>query len=79
MIVLNRFCCGSINLKTGVLIITIFGILNKLSGFYGIISLDFSDTAAFVGYLYSLFAVFVLVQGLYGLKNVSASHGCGLF
>ncbi|ORZ12719.1 hypothetical protein BCR42DRAFT_75918 [Absidia repens] len=63
-------CCFSIPLSTGVLIITIFGILNKLSGFYGLISFDFSDPVAFAVYIYSLLAVFVCAYGLYGLHTV---------
>ncbi|KAI8370998.1 Inositolphosphorylceramide synthase subunit Kei1-domain-containing protein [Blakeslea trispora] len=62
----GRHCCGFVPLKTGVSLITIFGILNKLSGFYGILSFDFSDTTATAIYIYSLFAIAVFVYGLYG-------------
>ncbi|CAO3596573.1 unnamed protein product [Absidia cylindrospora] len=62
-------CCFSIPISTGVLIITIFGILNKLSGFYGLISFDFTDPVALAVYIYSLLAVFVCAYGLYGLHT----------
>ncbi|SAM05874.1 hypothetical protein [Absidia glauca] len=75
----RQTCCHFIPLNTvsftwpsvGVLIITIFGILNKLSGFYGIISFDFSDPVAFAVYIYSLLAVFVCAYALYGLHTMN--------
>ncbi|KAI9475653.1 MAG: hypothetical protein EXX96DRAFT_574092 [Benjaminiella poitrasii] len=63
----GRHCCGLIPIKTGVLLITIFGILNKLSGFYGILSFDFSDIFTTIIYIYSLVAIVVFSYGLYGL------------
>ncbi|KAI7858796.1 Inositolphosphorylceramide synthase subunit Kei1-domain-containing protein [Circinella umbellata] len=76
-----RSCCGFIPIETGVLIITIFGILNKLSGFYGIISFDTSDPIAFVVYIYSLLAIFVFARGLYGIHtdNVRAVRWYAIF
>ncbi|CAO3623373.1 unnamed protein product [Cunninghamella blakesleeana] len=65
----TQTCCGFIPLHTAVLIITIFGILNKLSGFYGLISFDFSDGIAFAVYIYSLFALLVCAYGLYGIHT----------
>ncbi|KAI8093346.1 Inositolphosphorylceramide synthase subunit Kei1-domain-containing protein [Halteromyces radiatus] len=67
----SQTCCRFIPLSTGVLIITIFGILNKLSGFYGIISFDFSDPVAFAVYIYSLLAVLICAYGLYGLHTMN--------
>ncbi|CDS13019.1 hypothetical protein LRAMOSA05203 [Lichtheimia ramosa] len=65
----SRTCFGFIPIETGVLIITIFGILNKLSGFYGLISLDTSDPVAFAVYIYSLCGVGIFAYGLYGLHT----------
>jgi hypothetical protein len=45
--------------------------LNKLSGFYGILSFDFSDKIATIVYLYCLAAIAVFSYGLYGLYTVS--------
>ncbi|KAI8136743.1 Inositolphosphorylceramide synthase subunit Kei1-domain-containing protein [Fennellomyces sp. T-0311] len=53
----------------GVVIITIFGMLNKLSGFYGLISFDVSDPLAFTIYICSLLAVFVFARGLYAIHT----------
>ncbi|KAI8074625.1 Inositolphosphorylceramide synthase subunit Kei1-domain-containing protein [Gongronella butleri] len=66
-------CCGFIPLNTAVLLITIFGILNKLSGFYGIISLDFGDPIVSAVYVYSLLGVFVGAYALYGLHKQNLS------
>ncbi|EPB90656.1 hypothetical protein PS15m_005495 [Mucor circinelloides] len=63
----GRQCCGFVPIKTGVSLITIFGILNKLSGFYGILSFDFSDFLATLIYIYSLIAIAIFSYGLYGL------------
>ncbi|GAA5814235.1 hypothetical protein MFLAVUS_007729 [Mucor flavus] len=63
----GKSCCGLVPIKTGVILITIFGILNKLSGFYGIVSFDFSDTMATAIYFYCLLAIAVFSYGLYGL------------
>ncbi|KAI9314975.1 Inositolphosphorylceramide synthase subunit Kei1-domain-containing protein [Dichotomocladium elegans] len=65
----SRTCLGFIPIETGVLIISIFGILNKLSGFYGLISLDTSDPVAFVVYIYSLLSIIIFAQGLYGIHT----------
>ncbi|KAI8388767.1 Inositolphosphorylceramide synthase subunit Kei1-domain-containing protein [Radiomyces spectabilis] len=65
----SRTCCGFIPMKTGVTILTIFGILNKLSGFYGLISFDFEDKIALSVYIYSLFALIVFGVGFYGIQN----------
>ncbi|KAL1936376.1 hypothetical protein VTP01DRAFT_510 [Rhizomucor pusillus] len=63
----SRTCCGVVPIETGVVVITIIGILNKLSGFYGVISFDLSDPVAFALYIYSLLAVAAFAQGLYGI------------
>ncbi|PHZ14053.1 uncharacterized protein RHIMIDRAFT_278099 [Rhizopus microsporus ATCC 52813] len=65
----GKYCCGFVPIKTGVVLITLFGILNKLSGFYGILSFDFTDNTATAGYVYSLLAIVIFVQGLYGLHS----------
>lgn len=46
--------------------------LNKLSGFYGILSFDYTDKIATAVYLYCLAAIAVFSYGLYGLYTVSA-------
>ncbi|CAO3612126.1 unnamed protein product [Cunninghamella echinulata] len=77
----SQTCCGFIPLHTGVLIITIFGILNKLSGFYGLISFDFSDGVAFAVYIYSLLALMACCYGLYGIHthNLKILHWYTIF
>ncbi|KAF9919774.1 hypothetical protein FBU30_010547 [Linnemannia zychae] len=60
-----RKCLGILELKTGVTIITVFAILNKVSGFFGI----FANGGLVKGimYLYSVFATFAFAWGLYGV------------
>ncbi|GJJ75838.1 inositol phosphorylceramide synthase regulatory subunit [Entomortierella parvispora] len=60
-----RKCLGIMELKTGVTIITIFAILNKVSGFFGIFASG--GVAKILMYLYSVFAVFAFSWGLYGV------------
>ncbi|KAI8647354.1 Inositolphosphorylceramide synthase subunit Kei1-domain-containing protein [Parasitella parasitica] len=65
----SRNCCFFIPLKTGVYLITIIGLLNKLSGFYGLISLDYSNIFVVCVHVYSLLALFVFGFGLYSLSR----------
>ncbi|CAO3698683.1 unnamed protein product [Rhizopus stolonifer] len=65
----GKYCCGCVPVKSGVALITLFGILNKLSGFYGVVSFDFTNSTVTLGYIYSLLAIAVFVQGLYGLHS----------
>ncbi|KAG0267000.1 hypothetical protein BG011_009748 [Mortierella polycephala] len=60
-----RKCLGVLELKTGVTIITVFAILNKVSGFFGI----FADggLTKVIMYLYSVLATFAFAWGLYGV------------
>lgn len=46
--------------------------LNKLSGFYGIISLEYSDVIVVCIHVYSLLALGVFAAGLYGISKVTA-------
>ncbi|CAO3613660.1 unnamed protein product [Mucor hiemalis] len=65
----SRNCCFVIPLQTGVYLLTIFGLLNKLSGFYGLISLDYSDVIVVCIHVYSLLALGVFAAGLYGISK----------
>ncbi|KAG2230393.1 hypothetical protein INT48_004204 [Thamnidium elegans] len=56
-------------LKTGVYLITIIGLINKLSGFYGLISLDYSEPVVVCIHVYSLLALGIFSAGLYGIHN----------
>ncbi|KAF9950609.1 hypothetical protein BGZ72_007760 [Mortierella alpina] len=72
-----RKCLGVMELKTGklpmrlllqpfrVTIITVFAILNKVSGFFGIFANG--GLAKIIMYLYSVFATFAFAWGLYGV------------
>ncbi|KAG0350221.1 hypothetical protein BG005_010260 [Podila minutissima] len=60
-----RKCMGVLELKTGVTIITVFAILNKVSGFFGIFANG--GLAKVIMYLYSVFATFAFAWGLYGV------------
>ncbi|KAF9343091.1 hypothetical protein BGX26_006276 [Mortierella sp. AD094] len=60
-----RKCLGILELKTGVTIITVFAILNKVSGFFGIFANG--GLAKVIMYLYSVFATFAFAWGLYGV------------
>ncbi|KAK3846001.1 MAG: Inositolphosphorylceramide synthase subunit Kei1-domain-containing protein [Linnemannia gamsii] len=60
-----RKCLGILELKTGVTIITVFAILNKVSGFFGIFANG--GAAKVIMYLYSVFATFAFAWGLYGV------------
>ncbi|KAF9912643.1 hypothetical protein BX616_010285 [Lobosporangium transversale] len=60
-----RKCLGVLELKTGVTIITVFAILNKVSGFFGIFANG--GLAKVIMYLYSVFATFAFAWGLYGV------------
>ncbi|KAG0000501.1 hypothetical protein BGZ80_001834 [Entomortierella chlamydospora] len=60
-----RKCMGVLELKTGVTIITVFAILNKVSGFFGIFANG--GLAKIIMYLYSVFATFAFAWGLYGV------------
>ncbi|KAF9354673.1 hypothetical protein BGX34_010883 [Mortierella sp. NVP85] len=60
-----RKCLGVMELKTGVTIITVFAILNKVSGFFGIFANG--GLAKVIMYLYSVFATFAFSWGLYGV------------
>ncbi|KAG2176149.1 hypothetical protein INT43_005382, partial [Umbelopsis isabellina] len=42
--------------------------INKLSGIYGFISMDFEDPLAFMSYIYSVFALAAYAYGGYALK-----------
>ncbi|CAO3680246.1 unnamed protein product [Umbelopsis ramanniana] len=66
-----RNCFGCIPLYHAAIIITVFGMLNKLSGIYGFISMDFQDPLAFVSYIYSLFAIAAFAYGGYAIKTDS--------
>lgn len=44
--------------------------LNKLSGFYGIISLEYSDIIVVCIHVYSLLALGIFGVGLYGISKV---------
>ncbi|KAI7907028.1 Inositolphosphorylceramide synthase subunit Kei1-domain-containing protein [Cokeromyces recurvatus] len=65
----SSHCCFLIPIKTGVYLITIFGLLNKLSGFYGLIALDYSDPIVVCVHIYSLIALGLFSLGLYGIHN----------
>ncbi|KAI8879462.1 hypothetical protein K501DRAFT_325515 [Backusella circina FSU 941] len=65
----SRTCCGFIPIRTGVYLITIFGLLNKLSGFYGLISLEYNDKIALCAHIYSLIALGVFGYALYGITK----------
>ncbi|KAK4510482.1 uncharacterized protein ATC70_004912 [Mucor velutinosus] len=65
----SRNCCFMVPLKTGVYLITTFGLLNKLSGFYGLISLDYSNPFVVCVHVYSLLALFVFGFGLYSISK----------
>ncbi|KAG0314027.1 hypothetical protein BGZ99_008427 [Dissophora globulifera] len=60
-----RKCLGVMELKTGVTIITVFAILNKVSGFFGIFANG--GLAKAIMYLYSVLATFAFSWGLYGV------------
>ncbi|CAO3563421.1 unnamed protein product [Mortierella alpina] len=60
-----RKCLGVMELKTGVTIITVFAILNKVSGFFGIFANG--GLTKVIMYLYSVFATFAFAWGLYGV------------
>ncbi|KAI7871205.1 Inositolphosphorylceramide synthase subunit Kei1-domain-containing protein [Spinellus fusiger] len=66
---ISSTCCGFIPLKTGVLIITVFGILNKICGPFGLLLFSSVDITAFSVYLYSIVALIVFIAGLYGLHK----------
>jgi hypothetical protein len=51
--------------------------LNKLSGIYGFISMDFQDPLAFISYIYSLFAIAAFAYGGYAIKSVRIINGFG--
>ncbi|GAN07218.1 hypothetical protein MAM1_0153c06711 [Mucor ambiguus] len=53
----------------GVYLITVFGLLNKLSGFYGLISLDYSNPFVVCVHVYSLLALFIFGFGLYSISK----------
>ncbi|RCH92226.1 hypothetical protein CU097_010399 [Rhizopus azygosporus] len=65
----KRSCCLFVPIKTGVYLITTIGLLNKLSGFYGLISLEYGDPFAVLAHVYSLIALFIFSLGLYGINN----------
>jgi hypothetical protein len=44
--------------------------LNKLSGFYGLISLEYNDKIALCAHIYSLLALGVFSYALYGITKV---------
>lgn len=66
---MSRNCCIFIPLKTGVYLITAFGLLNKLSGFYGLASMEYSDCVVVLTHTYSMIALIIFSFGLYGISK----------
>ncbi|KAI9016363.1 hypothetical protein CLU79DRAFT_763463 [Phycomyces nitens] len=65
----SRTCCGVIPIKTGVFIITIFGILNKICAPFGLFMFQYITVDALLVYLYTLGAMGAFIAGLYGYKK----------
>ncbi|CAO3670904.1 unnamed protein product [Rhizopus stolonifer] len=65
----ERNCCLFVPLKTGVYIITAIGILNKLSGFYGLASFEYQDCVAVAAHIYSIISLIIFSFGLYGISK----------
>lgn len=62
-------CCGIIDLQRGVVLITIFALLNKISGFFGIPTIfDGGGTSSIISYIYSIIASIAITYFLlYGV------------
>ncbi|CAG8600302.1 10193_t:CDS:2, partial [Ambispora gerdemannii] len=68
-----RTFCGFIDLKAGAYMITVFALLNKISGFYGVSSLlDGGGITSIISYFYSMIAAAGFACSLYGMYNVGA-------
>ncbi|KAG2187557.1 hypothetical protein INT44_005246 [Umbelopsis vinacea] len=64
-------CLSTFNNWTMLSLISCSIQLNKLSGIYGFISMDFQDPLAFISYIYSLFAIAAFAYGGYAIKSDS--------
>ncbi|OZJ04140.1 hypothetical protein BZG36_02838 [Bifiguratus adelaidae] len=62
-----RSCLGVIPLRTGAILIALFAVINKLSGFFGVFAWDYTDPVAVAGYFYSIISTVILSYGLVGL------------
>ncbi|KAI9247042.1 Inositolphosphorylceramide synthase subunit Kei1-domain-containing protein [Sporodiniella umbellata] len=61
--------CLFIPLKTGVYAIIAIGILNKLSGLYGLLFLRYQSTSIVISHLYSVVGLVFFAFGLYGVSK----------
>ncbi|KAG9290481.1 hypothetical protein G9A89_002456 [Geosiphon pyriformis] len=65
-----RSFCGFINLKAGVYLITITALLNKISGFYGVLLLFYGGgVISVISYIYSILTAAVFGYSLYGISK----------
>ncbi|CAB4419117.1 unnamed protein product [Rhizophagus irregularis] len=59
-------CCGIVDLQRGVVLITVFALLNKVSGFFGIPTLFYGGgIVSIISYIYSIIASIAIVYFLF--------------